>query len=58
MSDGGSKSNNMPIILVGIGLILGVALSANVPMVPQQFMALQSQAMGSGGGGGYDDGGW
>ncbi len=37
--------------MVVLGIILGVALSANVPDIPEQFMSFQAQAMGGGGGG-------
>lgn len=44
---------NQAVIMLVLGVVLGVVLSANVPAIPQQAGALQAQLMG---GGGYDGG--
>ena len=48
MSDASSVSKDKgPFIWIGLGLILGIALAANVPEIPQKFMDLQYEVMGS-----------
>lgn len=48
--------NNTSILLIALGVIIGVALSANFPSVPEQFASLQAQATGGGGFDEYGDG--
>lgn len=48
MSDESSPSKDKaPFIWGALGLIVGVALSANVPEIPRKFMDLQYEVMGS-----------